>query len=74
MTVLHEWVIRAKCECGYLWTNPGSDSVTCKCGLSSIESGLFAGNAQDVTDENEFTQAVADDISCLITDLMLLRK
>lgn len=71
--ILHEWTVRAKCECGYLWTNPGSTSVVCCCGQSSIIDGVLAGNAQVVTDDTKFKQAVADDISCTLDELMLLR-
>lgn len=73
MSVLHEWVVRAKCQCGYIWTTPGSSSVACRCGLSGIEDGNLIGDAAEVVDEQEFTQAVADDISCLLSELILIK-
>jgi hypothetical protein len=71
--IAHEWVVRAKCTCGYIWTNPGSSSVVCKCGQTKIENGILTGG-DVVTDEVEFKQAVADDIATAVVNLILIHN
>jgi hypothetical protein len=68
---IHQWVVRAKCRCGYLWTTPGSTSVTCKCGMCRISSGAPSADAGPVTDEAEWVAAVAADLGTPVADLIL---
>jgi hypothetical protein len=72
---IHRWVTRAKCpnpECcrAYIWSNPGSGSVVCGCGSSRIyKDVVLAGDP--VTDEEEWVQAVANDLTVPLEDLVV---
>lgn len=61
--IYHEWVVRGRCECGYLWTTPGSPSVVCACGHCAIVDNVPSQDVLPVTDEVEFKTAVAQDLS-----------
>ncbi len=68
--ISHHWVVRAKCECGYLWTTPGSYSVVCACGHVQIIDNVISGEALPV-DETEFKQAVARGLNVDVAELIL---
>lgn len=64
------WRVRAKCDCGYIWTTGLNQSVICKCGISRIENGaVIIGN--EVIDENDFKSAVAADFNKDISDIVI---
>lgn len=68
----HTWYERAKCNsCGYLWTTQSGQSVVCACGNGEIIEGEPYG-LLSVTDELEFKQAVADDLTIDINELDLI--
>ncbi len=69
----HQWVNRAKCECGYIWTTPGAPNVVCSCGCAEIENDVVL-RGEEVTNEEEFKQAVANDLSIDVANLILLKK
>lgn len=55
------YVVRRRCDCGFIWTIPGSDSIICACGATAISQGV--GRGQDLAfTEPEFTQACANEI------------
>lgn len=69
---IHTWYIRAKCTCGYIWTTNVHQSVTCACGASWIGTGDGpGGNFSEVTDEDEFKQAVSQSTSIPINELII---
>ncbi len=71
--IAHQWVTRAKCTCGYIWTTPGAPNVVCSCGNSEIANDvILSGDA--VTDEEEFKQSVANDLAIDISELILMKK
>ena len=55
------YVIRARCDCGFIWTTPGSPSVICQCGTSSIIEGVPTVPSLPFT-EDEFRSAAASEI------------
>jgi len=70
--IIHQWVARGKCACGYFWTTPGTQSIRCACGQGLIEDGvLLSGDA--VTDEGAFEAAVAADLRVDPADLIVER-
>lgn len=71
MKVIHQWCLRAKCSCGYLWTNNVSEDIVCKCGNSSIENNILI-NCTAVDNEDEFREAVASDLGISVNELTLL--
>ncbi len=72
-SVAHIWVARAKCSCGYIWTNPGSPNVVCACGKIRIANDV-PSDSEPITDEAEFKQAVADCISADVNELILIHE
>ena len=70
--ITHTWVTRAKCTCGYLWTNPGSPCVCCACGATEIVDNVQLGG-DEVTDEVDFKQSVATSIGCTPDELILMQ-
>lgn len=68
--VVHTWITRGKHTCGYVWTTPASPSVVCACGGSQISANI-PFNLDPVVDEQEFAQAVADDLSVPVGGLLL---
>jgi len=70
--ISHTWVTRAKCTCGYLWTNPGSPRVCCACGATEIIDNVRYGGG-NVTDEEEFKQSVAIAIGTAVDELTLIQ-
>lgn len=58
--IRYTWRVRAKCDCGYLWTTGVNQSVICKCGISKIENDTIVIGSI-VTDEEDFKLAVAND-------------
>ena len=74
-TTTHTWVTRAHCsECDtYLWTNPGSPSVLCRCGTASIiDNVIVVGD--EVTSDYTFRQAVLADLNIPSADLDLTHE
>lgn len=72
MKVAHEWSIRAKCECGYIWTNPISHSVVCKCGNTEIKNNEIIRGGTEPINEDEFKQEVSNDTGVSLDDLILV--
>lgn len=75
----YEYVDRMKCTCGYLWstvgTNPPAticDTVICKCGSSSIINGVKSSEGLPI-DENEFKQAVAEELLTDISNITIIQ-
>lgn len=69
----HTWVVRTKCVCGYIWTTPGSPSVVCICVATEILDNIVIRGGADVMNEDEFKQAVADDINVIFDELALVQ-
>lgn len=67
----HQWVARAKCDCGFIWTNPGAPSVVCACRASILKDDVLISGPDLAHTDTEFKQAVADDLGVGIADLLL---
>ena len=66
------WYVRAKAACGYFWTTEGSPSVVCACSSHSIVNNVIV-SGDEVTDEAEFKQAVADDYGVSIDEVIVIQ-
>ena len=78
MSITYQYVDRAKCECGYIWTTidsrtgMASDSVVCACGSSQFIEGELSGLAVAIAvDDAEFKQAVSDDTGIDVDSLII---
>ena len=78
MTVTYQYVDRASCECGYVWTTIDSrtgvvsGSVVCACGSSQFIEGELSGLAVGIAvDDAEFKQAVSDDTGIDVGSLII---
>lgn len=70
----HTWVARDRCNCGFLWTTPGSPGVVCVCGATEIAgNATVCGGGVSFT-EAEFKQAVADDLGVPVENIELLHE
>lgn len=67
-----QYVARAMCACGVLWTTPGSPSVLCACGASWILGDVPGGNAASCTDE-QFKAAVAGELRVDETQVQIVK-
>lgn len=77
--ITYKYIDRAKCECGYLWTTVGtnppqtiSNSVICICKAIEFKDGVLIGESLPI-DEQEFKEAVAQDINIPISDLEIVK-
>lgn len=71
MTFYQLWFERGLACCGYVWTTEHNQSVVSRCGCGSISSGVLV-NLEPVVDEDAFKQAVADDFSIDVEDVVLI--
>ena len=70
--ITHTYIDRAKCDCGFLWTNEGSEKIACKCGGSTLMNGTLMGVAMGkMFTEAEFKTAVSEDIGIPEADLIV---
>jgi len=70
----YQYVDRAKCECGYIWTTVGknppqtiSDSIICDCGGLQFKDGVLIG-ASLAIDEEEFKLEVDKELGIGISN------
>lgn len=75
----YSYVTRAKCQCGFIWTTPGKNppatidqNIICSCGNIQIENNVIVGTSEPFTEE-EFKQAVADEYSENIDDIIITK-
>jgi len=70
--VTFTYITRARCDCGFLWTTPGSANIICACGESSIISDAPAGGPGLPFSEDDFKQACADEVGVSVDDVSVV--
>ena len=68
----YEYIEKAKCTCGYIWTTAPSDVVRCACNYLELDGTNIIGTSLE-TDENEFKSVVAEELQIDISELTLIK-
>lgn len=69
----YEYIEKAKCTCGYVWTTSSSDNVRCACNDLELDGATVVSGTPLTTDEDEFKSAVATELQIDISELTLIK-
>lgn len=68
----YEYVEKAKCSCGYIWTTAPSDNIRCACNSLELDGTNIVGTSLE-TDEDEFKLAVAEELQIDVSELTIIK-
>lgn len=68
------YTTRARCDCGFLWSQPGSPNVQCSCTATLVEEHMLVRGPNLAFTEEEFKQACADDIGVDVSEIDVVHQ
>lgn len=71
--IYYQYIEKAKCNCGYIWTTNPSDSVICACDELELSGTIVVRGVSLVVDEDEFKTAVAQELNENEADITIIK-